>query len=235
MRVDDTLAAINEAEDQESLGRLMSRFAGSVGLRGAYIIAIHPLLGMVSVDDRPAEWVQLYDRQGYIYLDPVAHRIIASEGSFTWDDCFVREHVSDAQRALRGQAGEFGLADGFNSVFHGDKSFIASSCFFSDSTREFRDSMRAHRPALAKVAAAAQERMVGMLLPEVEVPKLAPREVECLTWAAVGKTNGEIGTILSLSANTVNGYLSSAAQKLGVRSKIHAVVKAMRLKIIFPL
>ena len=48
---------------------------------------------------------------------------------------------------------------------------------------------------------------------------LTRREVQCLRWAAVGKTDSEIGTILSLSVSTVRFHLRNAAGKLGATGR----------------
>lgn len=52
---------------------------------------------------------------------------------------------------------------------------------------------------------------------------LTRREVQCLRWAAAGKTNAEIGIILSLSVSTVRFHLRNAAEKLGATSRAQAI------------
>lgn len=64
--------------------------------------------------------------------------------------------------------------------------------------------------------------------------KLQDREIEVLTWAGRGKTSGEIGTILGLAARTVDFHLENARTKLGVSTRIQAVVEATRSGIIDP-
>lgn len=61
---------------------------------------------------------------------------------------------------------------------------------------------------------------------------LTPRELECLRWTAEGKTAWEVGQILGISAQTAARHLSNATQKLGGVNKHHAVVKALRMKLI---
>lgn len=53
---------------------------------------------------------------------------------------------------------------------------------------------------------------------------LSPREIECLKWAAQGKSAWETGRILGISRHTVAFHLDNAKAKLGVRSTIQAVV-----------
>lgn len=58
---------------------------------------------------------------------------------------------------------------------------------------------------------------------------LTQRELDCLIWTAAGKTSNETALILEISENTVNHYLSSAANKLNTTNKAHTVAKAIRM------
>jgi DNA-binding CsgD family transcriptional regulator len=55
---------------------------------------------------------------------------------------------------------------------------------------------------------------------------LTPRELECLTWAACGKTTEEIASLLHRSSETVEFHLSNAMSKLDARNRAHAVAIA---------
>lgn len=68
----------------------------------------------------------------------------------------------------------------------------------------------------------APSRLVG-------TPLLSRREVECLRWAAVGKTNDEIGIILSLSRATVRFHIRNASRKLNAVNRDQTVFKATQL------
>ena len=52
---------------------------------------------------------------------------------------------------------------------------------------------------------------------------LSRREVQCLRWAAAGKTDAEIGIILSLSVSTVRFHLRNASGKLGTTGRAQAI------------
>lgn len=56
------------------------------------------------------------------------------------------------------------------------------------------------------------------------LPGLTAREHEVLSWVAHGKTNVEIGLILSLSDRTVDKHLERIFEKLGVESRTAAAV-----------
>jgi len=202
---------------------------------GAYLIAYHPAAGLTSLDRRPQEWMVHYNREGYLHFDPIVEAAMRGGPSFTWGDCFGQSKLPAKKKALLLQARDFGLSEGFNCAARNDDYSATTCCYYGSGSRRFWDSMRENKKSMEMIAAAGQQKLASLVAGDADIPSLAPREKECLTWAAVGKTNDEIGTILSLSENTVNGYLRSAATKLGVRSKIHAVAKAIQLKLIHPI
>ena len=61
---------------------------------------------------------------------------------------------------------------------------------------------------------------------------LTIREVEVLTWAALGKSAWEIGEILSIAKRTVDEHAQTATRKLGAVNRTHAVALAIRDRII---
>ena len=58
---------------------------------------------------------------------------------------------------------------------------------------------------------------------------LSKREVQCVSWAALGKTDREIATILSRSCATVRFHLQNAAKKLDAVNRSQTVFKASQL------
>lgn len=62
--------------------------------------------------------------------------------------------------------------------------------------------------------------------------KLSARELECLRWAAAGKSSDEIAIILGISAYTVSSYFKTATRKLDSVNRMQAIARAMRMKLI---
>jgi transcriptional regulator EpsA len=56
-----------------------------------------------------------------------------------------------------------------------------------------------------------------------ELWSLSPREVEIMHWVAMGKTNYEIGSILSISSFTVKNHMQRIFKKLDVSNRMQAV------------
>ena len=62
--------------------------------------------------------------------------------------------------------------------------------------------------------------------------KLSFREVECLRWAAMGKSAWDTGQIIAVSEHTVKFHLENARAKLRTMNTTHAVSKAVSLNLI---
>ncbi|HEX7929838.1 MAG TPA: helix-turn-helix transcriptional regulator [Sphingomicrobium sp.] len=61
---------------------------------------------------------------------------------------------------------------------------------------------------------------------------LSPRQIECLYWVQEGKSSRDIGVILGVSHRIVERHVFRACQKLGVRTRLQAVIRARSLGLI---
>lgn len=59
--------------------------------------------------------------------------------------------------------------------------------------------------------------------------RLTAREVECLRWAAMGKTDQETAVILDLSHATIRFHINNAAKRLDAVNRSQAILKAAHL------
>lgn len=62
--------------------------------------------------------------------------------------------------------------------------------------------------------------------------RLSPRQLACMRLVATGKTTLEIAAELGISHRTVEQYVADACTRLGVQTRIEAVVKCVRLGLI---
>jgi len=67
---------------------------------------------------------------------------------------------------------------------------------------------------------------------EVRTVTLSPRQRECLFWVQQGKSSRDIGIILGVSHRIVERHVFRACARLGVRTRIQAVVRARSLGLI---
>ena len=57
---------------------------------------------------------------------------------------------------------------------------------------------------------------------------LTDRELDCLRWAAIGKTSWEIGAILGIAERTANFHIHNACRKLQVHGRQAAITAAIQ-------
>ena len=55
---------------------------------------------------------------------------------------------------------------------------------------------------------------------------LTARQRECLAWVRQGKSSADIGTILGISGRVVDEHIAHACARLGVRTRLQAVIVA---------
>ena len=58
--------------------------------------------------------------------------------------------------------------------------------------------------------------------------RVTARESEILAWVAAGKSDWAIGQILRISGKTVNFHVENAKRKLGVGTRVQAVLMALQ-------
>ena len=66
-------------------------------------------------------------------------------------------------------------------------------------------------------------------VPLVQQLGLTPRVAEVLLWAAQGKTNPEIASILGISESTVKKHMMEVMQALGVETRTAASLRALEV------
>jgi DNA-binding CsgD family transcriptional regulator len=61
------------------------------------------------------------------------------------------------------------------------------------------------------------------------VVRLTRREIQCLKWAAAGKTDSEVGQIMHIAVPTVRFHIRNAAGKLKATGRAQATHRAALL------
>jgi DNA-binding CsgD family transcriptional regulator len=77
-----------------------------------------------------------------------------------------------------------------------------------------------------RLTGAYQEAALGA---RKDMARLTRREIQCLKWAAAGKTDGEIAAIVQIATPTVRFHMINAADKLGVAGRSQTVHRAATL------
>jgi DNA-binding CsgD family transcriptional regulator len=126
------------------------------------------------------------------------------------------------------EAAQFGIRYGFTIPIKDRQNRIAAVTFATDERRPaFGRSVAAYSSGLHLMALFFHRQACTAFDPSrvIAGAKLSPRQLECLEWAAQGKSAWETSRIIGVSRRTVAFHLETAKARLEVRSISQAVAK----------
>ncbi|MEO8224177.1 MAG: LuxR family transcriptional regulator [Gammaproteobacteria bacterium] len=182
---------------------------------------------LIMVDAYPDGWVRHYLRQANYVSDPVIAYCTRNVAPVKWSE--LRTEPGSAAERVMNEAREFGLHDGISMPVHGPHGEQGILSLTTRGGPAHADDVTRHSlpyaPLMATFLHDALRRVSG-LMDDPQRPALTERELDCLRWAADGKTSGEIAQLLTLTESTINFHFGNAVRKLDVSSRQHAVARA---------
>ncbi|MET3225808.1 LuxR family transcriptional activator of conjugal transfer of Ti plasmids [Bradyrhizobium japonicum] len=185
----------------------------------------------VLISNYPTAWTSHYMAMEYQRSDPVIIQALREPSPFEWGNGVGPRRKSPLARQLFEEAAGFGIRCGFTIPVHDSAGAIAAVTFAADTPRpSFKRAIDKHADVLQLMAMCFHAHASRQLTSKrnVEGVLLSPRELECLKWAAEGKSAWETGRIMEISRHTVAFHLENAKAKLGVRSTVQAVARVAR-------
>jgi DNA-binding CsgD family transcriptional regulator len=176
--------------------------------------------------DWPKGWAELSDQKGYAANSPIVAAARSRLSSFTWLDTKSARRWTAAEQVVMDSAFAWGWCDGFVLPVHGPGGYFATVSMAT--SHPDLDQGPEQRLRLRMIAMMAHERSLALANldpPENQYETMSARELECLRWVADGKTDWEIGLILSISAATVKFHVDGARKKLRARNRAQAVAR----------
>jgi LuxR family transcriptional regulator, quorum-sensing system regulator BjaR1 len=233
----DAIDLLNRAPTPQGVCDALTSFTSRFGLT-SMIAGTKPLLHAVDrrlmkerilLSAYPPDWLKRYCSQDYFRIDPVIRRAQSGAGSFLWAEA-ASGTLEPAARTMFGEAAEFKLKSGFTVstiTLDGDLAVVSLGGAAAEIPPEGRG-------MISIISAFAMSRALELSNRDKrrKLAKLTGREIECLKWAADGKSDWETGTILGLSEHTVGQHMRNARTKLGASTRTQAIATALRLGLI---
>lgn len=234
MRIGDFIEATNNAADSHEVFAHFLRTVNDFGYDRTLYCAVknHPIFKRdipAIARNYPDDWMAHYTAQNYAVTDPARLVCATARGPFSWKDLAAR--LPKKQALIFAEAESAGIKDGVAVPIHGPGGEsmavgLASSAGGADGLARKAElhliCVQFHTAYCAHAAPA----------PDVGPINLTVREREVLNWCMQGKSAWAIGEIMSLSEDTIEWHMKNIFRKLGVSSKITAVVKALHLGLI---
>lgn len=180
----------------------------------------------------PDGWLENYVRCGYQDSDPMLRLCHRSVGLISWKMSDWDGLLNARQQAWRSDNEQAGIHSGLTIPDRSDQHFrVIALCGENAKDLNPNDKRALH---YAGLEALHRMQQLGLRLDQDTFPALSPRERECLRWMAAGKSDWEIGQILSISAKTVSTHVDRLKNKLGVGTRAQVLVSALRHGAIAP-
>ena len=183
----------------------------------------------------PDGWKNHYVENGLYRTDPTLHRASKSIAPVDWRRLDRDEHF---RRVFR-DAHDFGISDRGLTIPvrgpYGDTGLL--SVTRNCTVAEWDNLTKNVLTELQSVAVHIHDTVMrsDVLSKALRYPALSTREREILQWVAAGKSQQDIGDILSISHRTVEVHLRSGREKLYALTTPQAVGRAIALGLIYPL
>lgn len=190
------------------------------------------------ISNYPRHWGAHYGNEGFLVYDPVVTLSAQVSFPFLWSELGTFQQLSKKQKAMLSDIASIGITQGTTIPIHGPNRGLAMLTVGNDAkNNDFKSMWGEYRDVLQSATLRCHE-MMSRFHPgnpgAAGIYSLSDRERECLTWAGRGKTVWETSRIIGLKEKTVENYIGNAMTKLGVNTKIHAVVKAIVAGLISP-
>lgn len=169
----------------------------------------------------PNDWVQHYLQHNYGLVDPVHRAAFTSSGPYRWGDI---ANLNQAERHVLVEACDAGLGNGLSIPIREVGGSVLLVNLSGPSSRINAETSRRFASVISNLFRLELERFVPPH-PKALV-ELSPRQRQCLSWVARGKTSSDICMILKISRHTVEYHIAEAMKALNVNSRIAAAVIA---------
>jgi len=233
------LVAIAEAPTPEVLTGEIERVLQSFGFKYYCIFhqpkPIENAAELIVAANWPAEWVERYVTKKYIVIDPTIRFLLRANRSFSWAQAVDAYKGSPHHRRIKAMLTDgkaHGLVSGYIFPAFSRNGLIGATTIGGPKEVELSPVEIAmletgFRNAYLRYLEFMGEKHADSIEPGRDIT-LTHREIQALNNLAEGRTSPEIATILDVSSNTIDWYVTSLQAKLKARNRNHAVALAFR-------
>jgi DNA-binding CsgD family transcriptional regulator len=186
----------------------------------------------------PSAWVQAYEENAYVEVDPRVRAVFDRASPFLWDAAAIAG--PPRVRRFLAHAAEYGIRSGVVVAFNGlDQSRIGFGLNSSVSpvSPARRVEIEGQLGKLMILGTRLHDLFLSQVVdrgvPPIQQGKpLSRRERQCLGMAARGLASADIGIKLGITERGVNFHMANALTKLSALNRGEAIAKAITLGIV---
>lgn len=182
----------------------------------------------IHFNTRPQEYIDRYETENYVDKDPVVTELRHCTSPFSWTDVKSKRRLKRSEKRIIDEASEFGANDGLIIPILTLTGSISLFCPCGENPDLSPRARRAVELICLYAHEAIKRKLIEIQRDNTPHIPLTPREREVMKWVAAGKSDYEIGEILSISSGTVKIHVENAKRKLDAFRRTFAIVKAIR-------
>lgn len=231
----ETVEEIGRASTPDSVWKAIKTYAETQGFQYMLVLKsknsmLDTVSGCILYNDMPEGFAESFDKDGFSKNNPLISHASKEARPYSAAEIWAMPLTVHQRRALAQLNLSLKVRDGVMIPIRSGAS-LEGIVLLGGQNPEMAPIVRS---ALHLLATCAFEQVIQLETNprRASAGMLSPREVECLSWAAAGKTDAEIGRILTISPRTTRFHIENAKKKLGVATRVQAVAEAMKRKAI---
>jgi LuxR family quorum sensing-dependent transcriptional regulator len=224
----DTLQAVQSAPSMLKIAEVFRRFTDDYGYT-SFMCADPPRLdtqtgGQILFDTWAADWRRRYLARRYSFRDPMVLELCRTVKPFTWDEVCVRRRYEPQDWRIVDEASEWGMLRGLvvPILLTGGRVHTITMA-----GRNPRHDFQA-RAEIHLVSMYAHASALNLHLKQSPPTPLTKRERQVLQLVSAGKSDWEAAQVLGIGASAVHKHVENVKRRMGVSTRMQAVVAAIR-------
>ncbi len=251
-RLDDTYQHLRESTDLIAAAACLKDIGRAIGMPHPAVIDDYSSNRLLTVEDGRAltsvlgwdtSFVEQWLEQRLHLVSPIAAVCRMSTRPFCWDARTVADAVIEGRGGTQIDwplTPENGFYGGITIPIHMPRERTGSVSWYSrEPTTNLAAVLREHGDLLRLAGLHFLDLVYSARIeagPDAPPsPQLSERELECLSWAALGRTDTQIGALIHRAPTTARFHIDNAVRKLNARNRTQAVAIAAQQGLIHPL
>jgi DNA-binding CsgD family transcriptional regulator len=224
--VQDFMLRVDSAKTETAVVRVVERHLEKLGITHYALGEVGNFAGdpPIQLTNYPKEWVDRYVNNLFFYYDPVAKMARERYRGFAWTEIPLPPDADKRAREVFFGGRDYGLNNGISVPVRGGHNYLAVASFVNDKIDVNQDLIG----ALELTTLWFHTRVSQLRQRRQSKVELTARQRETLHWAAQGKSDWEIGEILTISQETVHRHIENAKRKYGVPTRLQAILRAVK-------
>lgn len=233
----DTIDAINNSEDVDSLFQTISDYTQNLGFRSLTIglvvnsVSTNKSIQTFGKSNLPKEIQDTWFENNFIIHDPIVRYALKTDGTFLWSEAL--KHAKHFEQTIPKFYELTNIYGGF-VVPTKIKNFPRGVFSMSHLLPFSIENIIAARIKLVCIHAYSRLLTITKAIEENKYAELTKREIDVLHYIVAGKTNWEVGKIYGISEHSVKKHMRNIQRKLGATNRVQASVIAIKSGQIIP-